>query len=332
MTTSVAYEELLSYLRANRILLAPMAGVTDLAMRSLCIELGADLTYTEMVSSMALQYDSKKSLDLMRVAENEERVAVQIFGHEPAVMAKEASFIEEHLGKRLAYIDINMGCPARKIVSKGDGCALMNTPDLASKIIKEVVNACECAVTVKFRRGYYSNEETAVEFAKMAEASGAAACAVHGRYAQQLYTGRASVEAIARVKQSVCIPVIGNGDIVDAASALNMKQETACDSLMIGRAAQGNPWIFAQVKAAFDGNVCSFFPNSEERIEMALRHAELLAQTEKYNIVRMRKHAMWYVAGLPGAAKARARFNYCSSLADFQAAFLELKEQLEGEA
>ena len=310
----------------RRLLLAPMAGVSDEAFRTLCREQGADLTYTEMVSAKGLSYANEKTRHLLHLAEGEDQVAVQLFGHEPDVMADQARWVEQEMGETLAYLDINMGCPARKIVSKGDGSALMKTPDLAAAIVRAVSAAVEHPVTVKFRRGWAEGDETCVEFARRMEDAGAAAVAVHGRYALQLYRGRAEWDAIARVKAAVSIPVVGNGDVKCGADAVALVERTGCDAVMIARAAEGNPWVFAQCKAALAGESEPAKPSVEERIAMARRHARLLAEREGRNIVRMRKHAMWYMTGLPGAAAARAKINACVSVEDFDRVFDELLE------
>ncbi len=310
----------------RRLLLAPMAGVSDEAFRTLCREQGADLTYTEMVSAKGLSYANEKTRHLLHLAEGEDQVAVQLFGHEPNVMADQARWVEQEMGETLAYLDINMGCPARKIVSKGDGSALMKTPDLAAAIVRAVSAAVEHPVTVKFRRGWAEGDETCVEFARRMEDAGAAAVAVHGRYALQLYRGRAEWDAIARVKAAVSIPVVGNGDVKCGADAVALVERTGCDAVMIARAAEGNPWVFAQCKAALAGEPEPAKPSVEERIAMARRHARLLAEREGRNIVRMRKHAMWYMTGLPGAAAARAKINACVSVEDFDRVFDELLE------
>lgn len=308
----------------RRLLLAPMAGVSDEAFRALCREQGADLTYTEMVSAKGLSYANEKTRHLLHLAEGEDQVAVQLFGHEPDVMADQARWVEQEMGETLAYLDINMGCPARKIVSKGDGSALMKTPDLAAAIVRAVSAAVEHPVTVKFRRGWAEGDETCVEFARRMEDAGAAAVAVHGRYALQLYRGRAEWDAIVRVKAAVSIPVVGNGDVKCGADAVALVERTGCDAVMIARAAEGNPWVFAQCKAALAGEPEPAKPSVEERIAMARRHARLLAEREGRNIVRMRKHAMWYMTGLPGAAAARAKINACVSVEDFDRVFDEL--------
>lgn len=308
----------------RRLLLAPMAGVSDEAFRTLCREQGADLTYTEMVSAKGLSYANEKTRHLLHLSVGEDQVAVQLFGHEPDVMADQARWVEQEMGETLAYLDINMGCPARKIVSKGDGSALMKTPDLAAAIVRAVSAAVEHSVTVKFRRGWAEGDETCVEFARRMEDAGAVAVVVHGRYALQLYRGRADWDAIARVKAAVSIPVVGNGDVKSGADAVALVERTGCDAVMIARAAEGNPWVFAQCKAALAGEPEPAKPSVEERIAMARRHARLLAEREGRNIVRMRKHAMWYMTGLPGAAAARAKINACVSVEDFDRVFDEL--------
>ena len=295
-----------------------MAGVTDVAMRTLCREQGADLTFTEMVSSKGLAYANEKTRHLLDLAEGETGVAVQIFGHEPHTMASQAAWIEDALGESLAFIDINMGCPVRKIAGKGDGAALMQDQQLASSIAAAVVKAVAHPVTCKFRRGFTMGEETAP--ARQLEQSGVSAVTVHGRYAEQMYRGSADWGVIEKVKDAVSIQVVGNGDVMCGEDAKAMFEQTGCDAVMIARGAQGNPWIFQEAKAALDGS--PFKPPSvRERLAMARRHAELLSQKEGRNIVRMRKHASWYVNGLPGAARARAMFNECTSYEDFHKAF-----------
>lgn len=313
-------------------LLAPMAGVSDIAFRALCLEQGADLAFCEMVSAKGLSYANEKTRHLLALAPGEERVGIQLFGHEPDTMAAQATWVEDALGESLAIIDINMGCPARKIVSKGDGSALMKDPALAASIVKAVSEAVQHPVTVKLRRGWAEGEETAPEFAKRMEQAGAAAMTVHGRYSEQLYHGRADWGAIARVKQAVGVPVVGNGDVRSGVDAVRMREETGCDAVMIARGAEGNPWLFAQVKAALAGEEEPAKPAAAERVEMARRHARLLTQREGRNIVRMRKHAMWYMTGLPGAAAARGKLNYCTTLEDFDAVFDELLEAVDAHA
>ena len=319
-------EDMHAFFRSRRLLLAPMAGVSDEAFRTLCREQGADLTYTEMVSAKGLSYANEKTRHLLRLAPGEDQVAVQLFGHEPDTMAAQAAWIEREMGQSLAYLDINMGCPARKIVSKGDGSALMREPGLAASIVRAIRAAVAHPVTVKFRRGWAQGEETAPDFARRMEDAGACAVAVHGRFAEQLYRGSADWGVVARVKEAVDVPVIGNGDVRTGADAVALTVRTGCDAVMIARGAEGNPWVFAQAKAALEGVPEPPAPGARERIAMARRHARLLSRREGKNIVRMRKHAMWYMAGLPGAAQARGRINYCTTLSDFDAVFDELLE------
>ena len=318
--------DIVEFLSSPKLFLAPMAGVSDEAFRCLCREQGAQMTYTEMVSAKGLSYANEKTRHLLDLAPGEEMVAVQLFGHEPEVMAQQAAWIEREMGDTLAYIDINMGCPAKKIVTKGDGSALMRDPDLAAAIVSAVREAVQHPVTVKFRRGFFEGEETAPAFARRIEAAGADVIAVHGRYSEQLYRGSAEWDTIARVKDAVSIPVIGNGDVKRGPDAAAMVERTGCDGVMIARGAEGNPWLFAQAAAALSGRPQPEPPSTEERISMARRHARLLAEKHGRNIVRMRKHAMWYMAGLPGAAAARGKINGCVSADDFDVVFDELLE------
>ena len=305
----------------NNLILAPMAGVTDLPFRLLCKEQGAGLLCTEMVSAKAIYFKNKNTKSLMQILPRERPVSLQLFGSEPELMGFIARQIEE---QPFDILDINMGCPARKIVSKGDGSALMRDPDLAAVIVRAVKAAVAHPVTVKFRRGWAEGDETAPAFARRMEAAGADAVAVHGRFAEQLYRGAADWDVIARVREVVGVPVVGNGDVRSGADAVRMIAETGCDAVMIARGAEGNPWLFSQVQAALAGVPEPAPPTVEERIAMARRHAELLTHREGRNIVRMRKHAMWYMAGLPGAAAARGRINYCTTLDDFNQVFDDL--------
>lgn len=313
----------------RRIILAPMAGVSDEVFRELCLEQGAQLTYTEMVSAKALSYANEKTAHLLDLGPTEEKVSVQIFGHEPSTMAQQASWIEENMAERLFAIDINMGCPARKIAGKGDGSALMRDPDLAASIVSQVSSAVSCPVTVKFRRGYNVGEETAVDFALCMQEAGASAVAVHGRFAQQFYRGQADWGTVARVKRALSIPVVGNGDVVDGAAALALVTETGCDAVMVGRGAEGNPWVFRDIASRFAGGPGYAGPTPAEKMALAARHAKLLSERTGKNIVRMRKHAMWYVAGMKDAAAARREINHAVTYEDFAAIFEEVRRRTE---
>jgi len=303
------------------LILAPLAGVSDEALRQLCIEQGAQLTYSEMVSAKGLQYANERTRRLLSLAPNEQYIAVQLFGHEPDTMAFQAASIRESLGERLAYIDINMGCPAKKIVSKGDGSALMDTPELAEQIVRRVVNSVDCPVGVKFRRGIRIDEELCVDYAKRMEQAGCSIIALHGRFAHQYYHGKADWDCIKRVKQAVQTYVIGNGDVVDGKSASALLETTNCDAIMVGRAATGNPWVFNTIRHYFKQGSEAQKPTIEQRMQMAQRHAQLLSERGEKTLVRMRKHATWYMTGLPNASVYRNAVNQCITLEDFNKLF-----------
>lgn len=303
-----------------KILLAPMAGVSDIAFRDVCIEHGADLTYSEMVSAKGLAYGSAKTKKLIDLAPSESIIGVQIFGHEPDVMASQAAMIEEEMNDSLACIDINMGCPARKIVSKGDGSALMKDIALAHRIVTAVKRSVSAPVTVKFRRGWQIGDDISLEFARAMEDAGADALTIHGRFAMQYYKGNADWECIARIKSALSIPVVGNGDVRSAMDAQAILEQTGCDHIMIARAAVGNPWIFEEIHAAFAGGRFTA-PTLAQRIDTMKSHAKRLATIDSRLLVRMRKHASAYIKGLPGASIARSQLNSCSSLEDFYRVF-----------
>lgn len=304
---------MLPFLPEFPILLAPMAGVTDLSYRALCKELGCDFTYTEMVSAKGLYYGGPGSAALLETAPAERPCGVQLFGREPKLMAEVARRLCEGNRGELALIDINMGCPAPKITGNGEGSALMLEPALAGRIIEAVVKAGSLPVTVKFRKGFDENHVNALEFARMAEGSGAAMVALHGRTRTQMYGGKADWDIIAAVKASLSIPVIGNGDVFSGADALAMRAHTGCDGIMIGRGAQGNPFIFREIKAALKGQ--PYTPPSErERLDMAMEHIRrAVAHKGARAVVEMRKHAAWYLRGVRGAAALRVLVNAAST-------------------
>ncbi len=292
----------------SNILLAPMAGVTDKAFRMIVKPFGPALMYTEMVSGKGLFYKSKKTADLLTADESEKPVAVQIFGHDADIMAEIANSALEY---GAAVIDINMGCPAPKIVNNGDGCALMKSPETAAKVISAVCRAVDVPVTVKFRAGWDDKRINAVEFAKIAEQSGASAVTVHGRTREQFYSGTADLDIIKAVKAAVKIPVIGNGDIIDGGSAAHMLEYTCCDGIMVGRAAEGNPWIFKEISAYLKDGTVLPLPDLDERREVALKHLGLLVEFkgEHRGVLEGRKHMAWYFKGVSGGAVLRTALN-----------------------
>lgn len=292
----------------SNILLAPMAGVTDKAFRMIVKPFGPALMYTEMVSGKGLFYKSKKTADLLTADESEKPVAVQIFGHDADIMAGIANSALEY---GAAVIDINMGCPAPKIVNNGDGCALMKSPETAAKVISAVCRAVDVPVTVKFRAGWDDKSINAVEFAKVAEQSGASAVTVHGRTREQFYSGTADLDIIKAVKAAVKIPVIGNGDIIDGGSAAHMLEYTGCDGIMVGRAAEGNPWIFKEISAYLKDGTVLPPPDLDERREVALKHLGLLVEFkgEHRGVLEGRKHMAWYFKGVSGGAVLRTALN-----------------------
>jgi tRNA-dihydrouridine synthase B len=293
----------------NLAFLAPLAGVTDTAFRSICKDLGCGLVYTEMVSAKGLYYKNENTENLLYLSENEKPVAVQIFGSDPAIMAKAAEYFNDN--KDVCIIDINMGCPAPKIIKNGDGSALMRNPELAGRIVREVKQASLKPVTVKFRKGFDENSVNAVDFAKVMEDAGADAITVHGRTRSQMYSGKADWDIIKSVKQAVSIPVIGNGDIFTAEAAVDIRNLTGCDAVMIGRGAMGNPWIFRQIMQMNNGEEVTF-PSPAERIDVILEHYQrAIKYLGKNRAVReMRKHIGWYVKGLKNCTDLKNSVNY----------------------
>lgn len=292
----------------SNVILAPMAGVTDLPFRLLCKEEGAGMVCMEMVSAKAIYYNNKNTESLLEIHPDEGVASLQLFGSDPVIVSEMAKRIEE---RPFAVLDINMGCPVPKVVNNGEGSALMKNPVLAGKIIEATAKAIKKPVTVKIRKGFDEANANAVEMARVAQESGAAAVAVHGRTREQYYSGKADWECIAQVKQAVKIPVIGNGDVVDGPTAKELLTQTACDGVMIGRASQGNPWIFREIRQYLENGSITNRPTVEEKKELVRRHAALqLEYKGEYTAVReMRKHLAWYTAGMPHSAAFRQHIN-----------------------
>ncbi len=305
----------------NRTILAPMAGVSDLPFRLLCHEHGAGLVCMEMISAKAITYQNKNTRLLLETLPQEHPVSLQLFGHEPEVMARACEMIE---GEPFDLLDINMGCPVPKIVNNKEGSALMQDPALIEALVKAAVAHTSRPVTVKLRKGFDEQHLNASECAKAAEAGGASAVAIHGRTRPQMYMGKADWNTIKEVVSAVSIPVFGNGDVTDGPSARQMLEDTGCQAIMIGRAAQGNPWIFAQVNHYLETGEELPKPTRQEIIQMVLRHAQLQRQHKGENVGmrEMRKHVAWYMAGFPGAAKVRGQVNCVTT-------FEELEKLLE---
>ena len=301
----------------NNLVLGPMAGVTDLPFRLLCKEQGAGLLCMEMVSAKGILYNNKNTEQLLTIDEAEHPVSLQLFGSDPEIMSEMAKRIEE---RPFDILDINMGCPVPKVVNNGDGSALMKNPLLAGKIIEKTVRAIQKPVTVKIRKGFDDAHINAVEMAKIAEASGAAAIAVHGRTREQYYSGKADWDIIRQVKEAVKIPVIGNGDILTAEDAIRMGEEPGCDGFMIARGAQGNPWIFKQILHYFKTGEHLEKPSPEEMVAMILRHAKMQLEFKgAYTGIReIRKHAAWYTTGYKHAARLRSEINEVESLEELE--------------
>ena len=306
----------------GNLILAPMAGVTDLPFRLLCKEQGADLVYTEMISAKGIYYKNKNTEKLWEIDEQEHPTALQLFGSEPELMADMAAQIED---RNFDILDINMGCPVPKVVNNGEGSALMKNPELAGKIVKAVSGRIKKPVTVKFRKGFNDSMVNAVDFAKRMEENGALAIAVHGRTREEYYSGKADWEIIARVKEAVTIPVFASGDIFTVQDAVRCEKETSCDGLMLARGARGNPWLFHQIKTYQQTGILEEKPDLEEVIQMILRHARMQAafKGEYLGIREMRKHVAWYIAGYKNSASIRRRVNEVENLQQLEKLFQE---------
>lgn len=297
----------------NNVILAPMAGVTDLPFRLLCREQGAGCVVTEMVSAKAILYNNRNTKELMQIHPQERPAAIQLFGSDPDIMAQIAARVEDG---PYDFIDVNMGCPVPKVVNNGEGSALMKNPKQAEKVLSAMVKAVKKPVTVKFRKGFNDTSVNAVEFAKMAEGSGVAAVAVHGRTREQYYSGKADWDIIRQVKEAVKIPVIGNGDIFTPQDAGRMMEETGCDGIMVARGAKGNPWIFRRINHYLDTGEILPGPSIEEIQAMILRHGHMLAayKGEQTAMREMRGHVAWYTKGMPHSAALRNEINQVETL------------------
>lgn len=307
----------------NNLILAPMAGVTDLPFRLLCSRQGAGMCCMEMVSAKAILYQNKNTESLLEIHPEEGVLSLQLFGSDPKILSEMAKKIED---RPFAVLDINMGCPVPKVVNNGEGSALMKNPQLVEQIVSAVVKAVDKPVTVKIRKGFDEAHVNAVEIAKIAEAAGAAAVAVHGRTREQYYAGTADWDIIAKVKEAVSIPVIGNGDVTDGASAAALLEQTGCDGVMVGRAARGNPWIFSQIAAWLEDGTILPRPDIEEVKQTILYHAQLQLTTKgEYTAIReMRKHVSWYTSGYPNSARLRQVVNQTENYEELCALVEEL--------
>lgn len=308
----------------DKAVLAPMAGVTDFAYRRICSDMGAAYTITEMVSSKAIEFGDKKTQELAVLDNKARPTAIQLFGNEPDTMAFAAEKLLEH---RPDAIDINMGCPVPKIAGQGSGSALMKNPELCGRIVAAVKSTVNIPVTVKIRSGWDDDSVNAVEVAGICADAGAAAICVHGRTRTQMYTGKADWDIIRQVKRAVTVPVIGNGDVTDAASAIKMLEETGCDLVMIGRGVLGNPWIFREINGALAEKACILPPPSlEERLLLIRKHIGLLCSLkgEKRGMREARKHVAWYLHGMKNAAQFRKRAGELCTLQDLDALLMDV--------
>ena len=306
----------------NRVFLSPMAGVTDLPFRLICKQKGCGMLYTEMINAKALCYNDENTKKMTKIEDEEHPIAIQIFGSEPEYMGRAAEILNSHSNE---ILDINMGCPAPKVIKNGDGSALMKNPKLAEQVMRAVVEHYTKPVTLKIRKGWDDNSVNAVEIAKIAEQAGISALAIHGRTREQYYSGKADWDIIKEIKDSISIPVIGNGDVFEIEDAINMLEKTNCDAIMIGRGAQGNPWIFNRINHYMQTGEILAKPTAEEKISTAIEHMKLaVAEHGEYVAVReMRKHIGWYIKGLKNSARYRDEIN---KLTDCESVIMKLKE------
>ena len=306
----------------NRVFLSPMAGVTDLPFRLICKQKGCGMLYTEMINAKALCYNDENTKKMTKIEDEEHPIAIQIFGSEPEYMGRAAEILNSHPNE---ILDINMGCPAPKVIKNGDGSALMKNPKLAEEVMRAVVENSTKPVTLKIIKGWDDNSVNAVEIAKIAEQAGISAVAIHGRTREQYYSGKADWDIIKEIKESISIPVIGNGDVFEIDDAINMLEKTNCDAIMIGRGAQGNPWIFNRINHYMQTGEILDKPTAEEKISTAIEHMKLaVAEHGEYVAVReMRKHIGWYIKGLKNSARYRDEIN---KLTDCESVIMKLKE------
>lgn len=306
----------------NRVFLSPMAGVTDLPFRLICKQKGCGMLYTEMINAKALCYNDENTKKMTRIEDEEHPIAIQIFGSEPEYMGRAAEILNSHPNE---ILDINMGCPAPKVIKNGDGSALMRNPKLAREVMEAVVKNSTKPVTLKIRKGWDDESVNAVEIAKIAEDAGISALAIHGRTREQYYSGSADWDIIKEIKENISIPVIGNGDVFEIEDAINMLEKTKCNAIMIGRGAQGNPWIFNRINHYMNTGEILPKPGYEEKINTAIEHMKLAVEEHgEYVAVReMRKHIGWYIKGLKGSARYRDEIN---KLTDYKAVIDKLRE------
>jgi tRNA-dihydrouridine synthase B len=308
----------------NNTVLAPMAGVTDLPFRNICKELGVGLVCAEMVSAKGLFHENEKTEKMLQISELEHPISLQLFGSDPKILHEMVKKLDEY---PIDIIDINMGCPAKKIIKNLEGSALLKDPKLVGNIVKAMSSATKKPVTVKIRKGYNDSNINAVEVAKIIEHNGAAAIAIHGRTREEFFTGKVDLDIIKQVKQSVSIPVIGNGDILTPQDAKNMMEQTNCDGVMIARGAQGNPWIFKRIAWYLETGELLEAPTLDERIEVALRHGRMLIEYkgELKGMREMRKHVAWYTKGLHDSAKVRLDINKATTYNELEYILNELR-------